>query len=79
MDFYISSDGNTMLNLPVKPVICWSSTLVFPHDFFHGSFGRETNPDEVFIVTGATPGVGKALAQILYSNNAKVYLGEQKP
>jgi retinol dehydrogenase 12 len=43
--------------------------------FSNGSSGRETNTDEVFIVTGATSGVGKALAQILYSHNAKVYLG----
>jgi len=36
---------------------------------------------KVFIVTGGTSGVGKALVQILYSHNAKVYLtgrSEQK-
>ena len=38
-------------------------------------FGQETNKNKVFIVTGATSGVGRELAKILYAHNAKVYIG----
>jgi retinol dehydrogenase 12 len=41
--------------------------------------GQKTNPHKVFIVTGATSGVGQSLAQILYSHNAKVYIGARSP
>merc|ERR1712098_685335 len=40
-------------------------------------FTEKELPDQtgkVFIVTGASSGVGKELAQILYSHNAKVYV-----
>jgi len=40
-------------------------------------FTEKTLPDQtgkVFIVTGSSSGVGKELAQILYSHNAKVYV-----
>jgi retinol dehydrogenase 12 len=36
---------------------------------------HKANTLKVFIVTGATSGVGKELAQILFSHNAKVYIG----
>jgi NAD(P)-dependent dehydrogenase (short-subunit alcohol dehydrogenase family) len=34
---------------------------------------------QVFIVTGSSSGVGKELAQILYSHNAKVYIAARSP
>jgi retinol dehydrogenase 12 len=50
--------------------------LAFPtHDSSQWDSGQETNSHKVVIVTGATSGVGKELAQILYSHNAKVYVG----
>lgn len=36
---------------------------------------RKLTYRKVFIITGATSGVGRELAQILYSHNAKVYIG----
>jgi retinol dehydrogenase 12 len=50
--------------------------LTFPtYDSSQWGSGQETNSHKVFIVTGATSGVGKELAQILYSHNANVYIG----
>lgn len=43
---------------------------------------EKTVPDQagkIFIVTGASSGVGKELAQILYSHNAKVYAAARSP
>lgn len=34
--------------------------------------------DKVYIVTGSNTGVGKELAQILYSRNAAVYIGSSQ-
>ncbi|KAI9658692.1 MAG: Rab geranylgeranyltransferase [Bathelium mastoideum] len=61
---------------PKPPKISWSSwlTQMFPPK---PTFTEIDLPDlsgKVYIVTGSNTGVGKEVAQILYSKNAKVYI-----
>ena len=61
---------------PKPPSLPWSSflTQMFPP---RPAFTERNVPDlkgKVYIVTGSNTGVGKEVAQILYSKNAKVYV-----
>jgi len=46
---------------------------------YHEEGQRKLTIDQVFLVTGASSGVGEELAQILYSHSAKVYVAARNP
>ncbi|KAL2052881.1 hypothetical protein ABVK25_006821 [Lepraria finkii] len=61
---------------PKPPRLPWSSflTQIYPPK---PAFTEKNVPDlsgKIYIVTGSNTGVGKAAAQVLYSNNAKIYM-----